>query len=95
MLGSASRCDSLKNLKVHLFHPAEGGRSPGKLSLRIRFRETCDVDHFSTFQLGEPCRKQDRKLRILAPHFSSQFHPCHPRHRVVRYQKVSSQSVFK
>jgi hypothetical protein len=67
----------------------------GKLSLRVRFRETCDVYRFASFELSEPGRKQDGKARILAPHFSGQFDPCHPWHRVVRYQKVSSQSTFK
>ena len=67
----------------------------GKLSLRVRFRETCDVYHFTSFQLSEPSRKQDRKSRILATHFSGQFDSCHPWHRVVRYQKISSQSTFK
>lgn len=42
----------------------------GKLSLRVGFRETCDVHHFASFWLSEPRRKQDRKLRILAAHFS-------------------------
>jgi hypothetical protein len=45
----------------------------GKLSLRVRFRETCDVYHFTPFQLSEPRRKQDRKSRILASHFSRQL----------------------
>ena len=67
----------------------------GKLGLRVRFRETCDVYHFTSFQLSEPRRKQDRKSRILAAHFPSQFDSCHPWHRVVRYQKISSQSTFK
>ena len=67
----------------------------GKLSLRVRFCETCDVYHFTSFELREPCRKQDGKVRVLAPHFSDQFDSCHPWHRVVRYQKVSSQSTFK
>ena len=67
----------------------------GKLSLRVGFRETCDVYHFTTFQLSEPRREQDRKSRILAPHFAGQFNSCHPWHSVVRYQKISSQSTFK
>jgi hypothetical protein len=67
----------------------------GKLSLRVRFRETCDVYHFTSFELSEPRRKQNGKVRVLAAHFSDQFDSCHPWHRVVRYQKVSSQSTFK
>jgi alkylated DNA nucleotide flippase Atl1 len=31
----------------------------------------------------------------LATHFSGQFGSCHPWHRVVRYQKISSQSTFQ
>ena len=42
----------------------------GKLSLRVRFRETSDVDYCITFEFSEPRRKQDGKLRILAAHFS-------------------------
>ena len=67
----------------------------GKLRLRVGFREACDVYHFTSFQLSEPRRKQDRKSRILAAHFSGQFDSCHPWHRVVGYQKVSGQSTFK
>jgi hypothetical protein len=66
-----------------------------KLSLRVRFRETCDVYPFASFQLSEPRRKQDRKSRIFATHFPGQFDSGHPWHRVVRYQKISNQSTFK
>ena len=67
----------------------------GKLSLRVRFCETCDVYHITSFELSEPRRKQDGKVRVLAPHFSDQFDSRHPWHRVVRYQKVSSQTTFE
>ena len=67
----------------------------GKLSLRVGFRETRNFYHFTTLQLSEPRRKQDRKSRILTPHFSGQFDSCHPWHCVVGYQKVSSQAAFK
>src|SRR3982074_2475235 len=67
----------------------------GKLRLRVGFCEACDVYHFTSFQLSEPRRKQDRKSRILASDFSGQFDSCHSWHRVVRYQKISSQSTFK
>jgi len=55
----------------------------GELSLRVGFRETCDVYHFTSFQLSEPRRKQNRKTRIPAAHFSDQFHACHPGHRTL------------
>lgn len=67
----------------------------GKLRLRVGFCEACDVYPFTSFQLSEARREQDRKSRILAAHFSGQFDSRHPWHRVVGYQKISSQSTFK
>ena len=67
----------------------------GKLSLSVRFRETCDVYHVASFEFSESRRKQDGKVRVLSAHLSGEFDSCHPWHRVVRYQKVSSQSTFK
>ena len=66
-----------------------------QLILRIRLGQAVDVDHFHSFQLGKSRRKQDRKLGALTARFTCQFDSRHPRHRMIRYQEVSSQSLFK
>ena len=61
-----------------------------QLILRIRLGQAVDVDHFHSFRLGKSRREQDRKLGALTPRFTGQFDSGHPRHRMIRYQEVSS-----
>jgi hypothetical protein len=65
------------------------------LSLRIWLGEARNARHFGSFKFGESRRKQDGKLRVPAAHLSGQLDPTHSRHSMIRYQKISRQSVFK